>query len=184
MTQKTFPVADKELPLSFRPVIEHARTQIMQNGIRSFTIEKLTAELRMSKKTIYKYFTSKEEFVEAVLRYNFDDLFSKVEKLLEESDDLLQHIYHSIYIISNHLSVMNSNSVYEIKLYYPNIWNRVEQFRNSFMNDLTSRIKKAQTLGLIRKDIKTDFLTGIIVGVVQNVFNRNFLSNIPILFRK
>ncbi|MBU0713008.1 TetR/AcrR family transcriptional regulator [bacterium] len=179
MIQKTFPLAKKDLPVTFRPVIEHARTQIMKNGIRSFTIENLAAELRISKKTVYKYFASKEEFVEAVLMYNFDDLFSKVEKLPEEPDDPLEHIYQIIYIILNHLSVMNSNSIYEIKLYYPNIWNRIEQFRSGVLDDLISRFAKAQTLGLIRKDIKIDFLTGIILNVVQNVFQPEFFIKYP-----
>ena len=179
MTQKTFPVTDKDLPRSFRPVIEHARIQIMRNGIRSFTIEKLTAELRISKKTVYKYFASKEEFIEAVLMYNFDDLFLKVEKLTDEPDDPLEHIYHIIYVILNHLSVISSNSVYEIKLYYPRIWERIEQFRGSVLKDLASCFQTAQKLGLIRKDIKIDFLTGIIVNVVQNVFQPEFFIKYP-----
>ncbi|MBN2602062.1 MAG: TetR/AcrR family transcriptional regulator [Candidatus Marinimicrobia bacterium] len=179
MTQKTFPMADRDLPLSFRPVIEHARTQIMKNGIRNFTIENLVAELRISKKTVYKYFASKEEFVETILMYNFDDLFSKVEKLPRESDDPLKYISKIIYIIQSHLSVMNSNSIYEIKLYYPRIWNRIEQFRNTVLNDLVSLFARAQILGLIRKDIKIDLLTGIIVNVIQSVFQPEFFILYP-----
>ena len=179
MIQKTFPVGEKELPLSFRPVIEHARTQIMKNGIRSFTIETLAAELRISKKTVYKYFASKEEFVESVLMYNFNDLFSKVEKLHKEPDDLLKHIYKIVQIILNHLSVMNSNSIYEIKIYYPHIWNRIEQFRSDVLKDLTHSFEMAKSQGIIRKEVKIDFLTGVIFNVIQSVFQPEFFIKYP-----
>lgn len=179
MKQKTFPMADKELPLSLRPVIEHARTLIMENGIRNFTIEKLAAEMRISKKTIYKHFASRGEFVEAVLLYNFTDLFRKIEELPATYTDPIKHVYEILCIIINHLSVINSNTVYELKLYYPNVWQRIEQFRYNILKELAGCFEKAQALGLVRKDIKIDYFTGIIINAAQSVFQPEFFIKYP-----
>jgi AcrR family transcriptional regulator len=179
MKQKTFPVGNKQLPLKFCPVIEHAKMQIMEKGIRNFTIEKLANELRISKKTIYKHFSSKEEFVESVLTYNYDDLFSKVGRVPKNLNDPLKYIYESTTTILNHTSFFNSNTVYEIKLYYPNIWRRIERFRNDLLADLISCFKEAQRIGLMRKDIQIDFLSEIIINVVQNVFQPEFFIKYP-----
>ncbi|MCK4640697.1 MAG: TetR/AcrR family transcriptional regulator [Candidatus Marinimicrobia bacterium] len=177
MKQKTFPLGDKEIPLKLQPVIEHARCQIMQNGVRNFTIEKLASDLKISKKTIYKYFSTKEEFVEKVLLYNFADLFTKVRNLPEHPEDPLKHILMVLNIILNHVSVISSSSVYEVKLYYPNVWKQVEEFRQDLMRNLNDAFMKAQRMGLIRKNLEMSFITEMIMNIVQTIFQPEFFIN-------
>jgi AcrR family transcriptional regulator len=177
MKQETFPLGDKEIPLKLRPVIEHARCQIMQNGVRNFTIEKLASDLKISKKTIYKHFSTKEEFVEKVLLYNFDDLFTKVRNLPEYPEDPLKHVFMVLNIIMNHLSVISSTSVYEVKLYYPNVWQQVEEFRLDLMRNLKDAFIKAQHMGLIRNDLELGFITEMIMNIVQTIFQPEFFIN-------
>jgi len=170
-------LGDKEIPLKLRPAIEHARYQIMQNGVRNFTIEKLASDLKISKKTIYKYFSTKEEFVEKVLLYNFDDLFTKVKNLPEHPEDPLKHILMVLNIILNHVSVISSSSVYEVKLYYPNVWKQVEEFRQDLMRNLNDAFIKAQRMGLIRKNLEMSFITEMIMNIVQTIFQPEFFIN-------
>ncbi len=177
MKQETFPLGDKEIPLKLQPVIEHARCQIMQNGVRNFTIEKLASDLKISKKTIYKHFSTKEEFVEKVLLYNFADLFTKVKNLPEHPEDPLKHVFMVLNIIMNHLSVISSTSVYEVKLYYPNVWQQVEEFRLDLMRNLKDAFIKAQHMGLIRNDLELGFITEMIMNIVQTIFQPEFFIN-------
>jgi len=177
MKQKTFPLGNKEIPLKLRPVIDHARCQIMQNGVRNFTIEKLASDLKISKKTIYKYFSTKEEFVEKVLLYNFADLFTKVRNLPEHPEDPLKHILMVLNIILNHVSVISSSSVYEVKLYYPNVWRQVEEFRQDLMRNLNNAFIKAQHMGLIRKNLEMNLITEMIMNIVQTIFQPEFFIN-------
>lgn len=177
MKQKTFLLGNKEIPLKLRPIIEHARCRIMQNGVRNFTIEKLASDLKISKKTIYKYFSTKEEFVEKVLLYNFADLFTKVRNLPEHPEDPLKHILMVLNIILNHVSVISSSSVYEVKLYYPNVWKQVEEFRQDLMRNLNDAFIKAQHMGLIRKNLEMNLITGMIMNIVQTIFQPEFFIN-------
>jgi len=50
MEQESFLIGDKNIPQKFRPVVEYAAQQLMANGIKSFTVDKLSMDLRISKK--------------------------------------------------------------------------------------------------------------------------------------
>jgi len=177
MKQETFPLSNKELPLKFRPILEHARFRIMQSGIRTFTIEKLASDLKVSKKTIYKILPSKEEFVEAVLLYHFEELFSKVQQLPDHPEDPLRYISLTLNIILRQISLMTAATMYEIKLYYPQVWRQIEDFQAGVVKNLLNGFKQARQMGLIRKELKLDFVTGLIMRIVQSVFQPEFFIN-------
>ena len=57
---KYFPVKDK--------IVEVALEQFLKHGIRSMTIKKLIGPMGISTKTVYKYFSSKEDLLAECLR--------------------------------------------------------------------------------------------------------------------
>jgi AcrR family transcriptional regulator len=177
MKQETFPLGNKELPLKVRPILEHARFRIMQSGIRTFTIEKLASDLKISKKTIYKIFPSKEEFVEAVLLFHFEELFSKVRQLPDHPEDPLKYILLTLNIILQQISLVTASTMYEVKLYYQKVWQQIEDFQSGVVKNLLNGFKKARQMGLIRKELKLDFITGLIMQIVQSVFQPEFFIN-------
>ena len=48
-------------------ILEKAHDLFMQYGIRSITMDEIAAQLGISKKTIYQFFTDKDAMVEAVV---------------------------------------------------------------------------------------------------------------------
>jgi len=179
MELKTFPMGEKELPEKMRPVIEYATHQLMTKGIRNFTVEKLCADFKVSKKTIYKYFRSKEEFVKEVLYYNYLQLFDSVKKIKTDNHDPLKKVFLILSTIQNQISLNSKEFIYDVKLYYPKIWKEVEDFETSTMVILNDSLVKAQNMGLIRKDINLKFTITLIMKIVQTVFQPELLIQAP-----
>lgn len=175
MELKTFPVGNKELPEKFRPIIEYARQKIMAYGIRNFTVEKFVSDLHISKKTIYKYFSTKEEFIEAVLFYNYNELFSSVDAIQPDEEDPIRTVFMILQVIFNNISKMSSELVYDVKLFYPKVWNSIEKFREEVIDKIYNSFIIAQGMGLIRKDIDLKFNANLIMQIVQTVFQPEFL---------
>lgn len=177
MKHETFSLGKKELPLKVRPILEHARLRILQSGIRIFTIEQLASDLKISKRTVYKIFPSKEEFVEAVLLFHFEELFFKVQQLPDHPEDPLKQILLTLNIILQQISLVTASTMYEVKLYFPQVWQQVENFQSGVVKNLLNGFKKARQMGLIRKGLKLDFITGLIMQIVQSVFQPEFFIN-------
>ncbi|WP_206811056.1 TetR/AcrR family transcriptional regulator [Paradesulfitobacterium ferrireducens] len=48
-------------------ILQAATAQIIKYGLRGFTLDDITAELSISKKTLYKYFESKSELISEII---------------------------------------------------------------------------------------------------------------------
>ena len=65
MIQKSFPATDHQDPTQ-KLILDHGFNLISRDGMKGFTVESLAEELTMSKKTIYKYFPTKEALLRAI----------------------------------------------------------------------------------------------------------------------
>ena len=52
-------------------IIKAGFSIIFKEGLRSFTIDRLSSILRMSKKTIYAFFSTKEVLIDRIIKYKF-----------------------------------------------------------------------------------------------------------------
>ena len=50
---------------------------IFTEGLRSFTVDRLSSVLRMTKKTIYSLFSTKEILIEQIIKYKYFCLFTQ-----------------------------------------------------------------------------------------------------------
>ena len=64
-------------------------------GIRDFTMDELAAEAGLSKRTVYKYYRSKEEIITAVVDRMIADMTAESERLLNEGQEP-EAIFHQV----------------------------------------------------------------------------------------
>jgi AcrR family transcriptional regulator len=68
-------------------IIEVSLARFLQFGIRSMTIKKLVEPMGISTKTVYKYFSSKEELLEDCLRVLYADYYNEFEAIVNKGDN-------------------------------------------------------------------------------------------------
>ncbi len=68
-------------------ITEVALERFMQNGIRNMTIKKLVEPLGISTKTVYKYFSSKEELLEECLSVLYAGYYNEFNAILTRKDN-------------------------------------------------------------------------------------------------
>lgn len=56
---------------------------ISENGIKAVSMDKIAAELKVSKQSIYSYFPSKKELIHNCIKSNFDIYMSKIERIIK-----------------------------------------------------------------------------------------------------
>jgi len=179
MKQNTFPMGEKDLPVSFKPVVMHASQHLMRNGIRNFNLEKICHDLHISKKTVYKFFSTKENLIEALLLHNFQSMFTEVKAITDDSAYPLRKIFVTIETIIRHVGVNAPDFIYDVKLFFPHIWDEIQQFREEVIVSLRESCIHAQQLGLIRSGVDIDFFLTMIMKIAQDVFQPEFLIHQP-----
>lgn len=86
-------------------IIEQSIIGLQNDGLR-FSVDLVAQQLKISKKTVYKYFATKEELARAVYKRFYDDIFAnavQTEKLCREEKikNLLQTYGNSAWLNSD-----------------------------------------------------------------------------------
>ncbi len=165
---------DENYSLKNLTIMELARQDLLTNGIRKFSVDLFASQHHISKKTIYQAFSSKEELINNVLLYHFESLFQEVAAIPDQTDQPLKQVFLILKTIMNTLARINPQFTLEIKLYYPQIWQRVEQLQNEIINRIINCLSRAQELGQVRPDLDLHFVAILIIRIAQNTFQPEF----------
>ncbi|MCQ2286291.1 MAG: TetR/AcrR family transcriptional regulator [Bacteroidales bacterium] len=147
-------------------------------GLRSTSMDDVAAQLKISKKSIYKHFENKTELVAAVMRYREDDLMHKWDNLSLENDDVLLLAYMKMYIFPKIFMEKSMSNYYDIKKYYPELHAEFLQKRDKHMMQHTQMfVKNGISQGFFRTEEDVNLKTMLFVKTLKlfsSPENQNF----------
>ena len=65
-------------------IIDQSLKIIFRDGLRSFTIDRLSSIIRVSKKTIYSIFPTKEVLIDRIIKYKLLSIDKDIKKLRDQ----------------------------------------------------------------------------------------------------
>lgn len=137
---------------------------IYRFGLRGFTMDEVSRELGISKKTVYKYFESKNqlisEMVDRIVEVEKRTFCEEVEKCstwLEKLEAML-----TLYTPDD----IPFNLVDELYRYFPEEKKKIEEIAEFRQGIMLPLIKQGQEHG----DIRSDLNPAIIILVIHNIF--------------
>ncbi|MBP1637371.1 MAG: transcriptional regulator [Bacteroidetes bacterium] len=140
-------------------IIELAASRFTQLGIRNVSIDDICNELRISKKTFYKYFSQKEDLIVAVL-VNFGEQNKKKFSRIYENNNSIDALVQIIMELKKTEDNKPHAFLHDLKKYYPEIDSK---FREKQMlvirEDFESNLKKGIDEGYYREDIDVEMVS-------------------------
>jgi AcrR family transcriptional regulator len=125
--------------------------QFNQKGMK-FTMDDISRELHISKKTIYKEFNDKDELFFATVDYGFSAIKKKeAEIVADDSLDLVDKISKLIVCLPDNYKNIDFRQVYQLKEKYPKVYLKVAERIESDWGETEKLLKKAMDQGLIKR---------------------------------
>ena len=148
-------------------------------GFYRVTMEELAAHARVSKRTIYRHFLSKDEIVEAILDQFMDQITGKIELTISSATKPAEMLTGVISFIAQHGNfILNPLVLDDLRRHYPELWKKIERFRAEKIQQklLYTLMEKYEGKGL--REIDARILGAAFLASVQAVVNPEFiLSN-------
>jgi len=163
-------------------ILEEGFDSVSSSGVRAFTVDALSRRMAISKKTIYKFFPTKDKLIRDIMHFamnHVDSIFVRVLK--EEPNPAVQFIK-----IMDKIAKFGSRTpVYrlaELKSQYPDIWREMESFRLSQVDRFFIILKNAQDEEMARKDIDMKIAAIVYINIVNSTFQPEFFlkNDLPI----
>ena len=129
-------------------------------GIRSVSMDDIAAQLGMSKKTLYQYYTDKDELVHAVFDVILATNRNNCLECTKKGDNAIHEVFLSFDIMEEMLKTMNPSVLFDMQKYHPAAYRKFEEFKNSFLYKIIKgNLDRGVKEELYRDDIDTDILT-------------------------
>ena len=158
-------------------ILDHSSKRFFKEGFNKITMDEIAADLQMSKKTIYKYFSSKNRLIEAIANKFTSNAASEVEAVIKSDENAVIKIMGMLKFFSRIANLVSERIIIDLQRKLPWIWERVDKFRTQMMNkNLSLIINQGKEEGLI-KDYPTEIVITMIIAGVRSVVNPNFLMN-------
>jgi AcrR family transcriptional regulator len=89
----------------------------------------MASELHLSKKTIYKYFRTKEELIRVVLIKQLTVAYREVVTIIQFQSNIIEKLMNLSIVVEQYYSVFNETSIERLKHKFKELADYVEQFR-------------------------------------------------------
>ena len=158
-------------------IIEQIEDKLFKEGFYKTTMDDVASELGMSKKTIYKFFPSKEDLVMAIARHFMGRMKSKILPALNSDKNAIEKLAELINILASAADKISNKRMEEMKKHFPDIWNEIDKFRTKMMfENITKVIEQGKKEGLFI-DYPTSIIMTILVISVRSIVNPDFILN-------
>ena len=156
-------------------ILSYTTEKFMSEGFYKTSMDSLASELQMSKKTIYKYFSSKEELVEAVIKSFMSQVKNKIDSVIKEEDNSLVRALHLFAVMRDITTKFSDKWVKDIRIHLPKLWLVVDEFRTKRAYAvLGSIIQQGQKEGIIIEK-PAELIIHLYVSAMRSIVNPDFL---------
>ncbi len=162
-------------------ILAKSEEMFMQFGYSKVKMEEIAAGLGISKKTLYKFFPSKENLVREMIETRRCDVENHIAELwADESLDFVGKLRRLMDYIGKQTSKFNGPLLQDLQKNIPEIWDEIHKFRiEKSWKKVSDLIEEGIEKGIFRKDISQQLAMLMYFNSVHSIINPESLAQLP-----
>ncbi|MCF8245111.1 MAG: TetR/AcrR family transcriptional regulator [Saprospiraceae bacterium] len=143
-------------------IITRSEQLFMRVGIKSVTMDDVSKELGISKKTLYQHFDNKDSLVEAVIDTHVEREQSCTEEIILGAKDALDEMIRIGVFLASTIEDVSPSTLFDLQKYYYKTWKTLMKKQDEhIINSVVQNIKKGIAEGNYRADINAEVIAKI-----------------------
>ncbi len=157
-------------------IISKATDLFLKLGFKNVSMNDIASEMCISKKTIYKYFTSKELLIAESTTTIHKAVHESIESILTKNYNAIQENFEIRRMFKEMFKMAHSSPIYQLKKHYPDIYSallskEVYECRRLFIKNIEKGIQQE----LYRKDFNIEHYVSFYYTLIFSL-NENTIS--------
>jgi len=158
-------------------ILKKVRILYRKYGIRSVTMDDVSHELGISKKTLYQYVRDKDELVHKVVELEMQDHHTKMVINCTDNLNAIEQLLEIARCVAVMLKDYSSATEYDLKKYYPDLYISLHEMKRDFMGKFISEnLLRGKKEGIYREECNVDFITKLNVSLIDNMFDNEIIT--------
>ncbi|MGV6844910.1 MAG: TetR/AcrR family transcriptional regulator [Lutibacter sp.] len=141
-------------------ILKNAAKIFLKYGFKSTTMDDVAEKLAISKKTIYKYFRSKEDLVDQSVSYFHQTVYEQVNCICEKNFNAIEENFEIKKMFRDLIKNSNESPLFQLQKYYRKTYEKVMKNEFQMFKDCISQnITKGMEEGLYQPNLKIDLVS-------------------------
>ncbi|MCO4294132.1 TetR/AcrR family transcriptional regulator [Solitalea sp. MAHUQ-68] len=153
-------------------IIQTAEKLFTAYGVKSISMDDISAKAGISKRTIYEQYKDKSSIVNQLMSQILVNYQSALDKCKVEANDAVEENYIALKYIEQLALAINPSFTYDIKKYHPECWKEATFFRNYILkNTIRDNIERGIKEGWFKDDINREIMTELRLLEIDALFD-------------
>jgi len=140
-------------------ILQRALQVFKRYGVKTVTMDDIARELGISKKTLYRYVSDKNDLLLRTASLSCSEEEDVMGKIREESNDAIDEMLRTSRFVSEVVAQINPVIVYDLQRYYPEVWQTMDKHRIGFVGEtIKTNIERGKAEGVYRSDFNTEIV--------------------------
>lgn len=159
-------------------ILSRSEQLFMRLGIKSVTMDDVSKELGISKKTLYQHFENKDQLVEAVITTHVEREKAGIDKIAEGAKDALEEMVKIGVLLASTIEDVSPSTLFDLQKYYFKTWEILMKNQDErIVNSIIQNIEKGIAGGYYREDVNQEVIARIYAKatymIVDEIANPN-----------
>ncbi len=156
-------------------IFNYVKSLFLKEGFYKIPMDKLAADLKISKKTIYKYFPSKEAIVKAIVASIQREITTQLDEILQSKENAVVKLIRINKLVGSLLMRLNDKWINDLRIHMPTLWTSIDEFRTQrLFGSINVIVGQGQKQHLIR-NLPPEMIVMVFVSALRGVLNNEFL---------
>lgn len=154
-----------------------ARDKFFSGGFSKITVDEIATDLGMSKKTVYKFFPSKDELLKGVVEFMTARVRRQIDAVIASNNPFEQKLAEILAIAGQVTKRINPAFLEDVRRNLPGVWAHIEEFRRvQIFAKVKILMQQAKDEGVLRQEIDVDMFYEVFFHAMQGIVNPETLS--------
>jgi len=158
-------------------ILKTASDVFFSRGFYKIPVDDIAALLKMSKKTIYKHFATKEDLVREVAYLFIKTHSSNISNIINSEYNAVEKLFFIFKYLGNMLININEKWFSDIQAQAPEIWTEIEVFRSKFMTQNISKIIEQGKKERYVVNYPSLIMINLFISSIRGIINPAFILN-------
>lgn len=156
-------------------ILNTASEIYFSKGFHKIPVDDIASSLKMSKKTIYKHYPSKDHIIKAVVESFLHTNGRNITAIMTGDKNAVEKIFNMITYFGNAILKVNEKWFFDVQNHTPELWEQIEAFRFKMMNMNLKRVIDQGKKEEFIIDKSTPVILSIFVYSIRAIVNPSFL---------
>ena len=149
-------------------ILQQVSDLYLKYGIKSVSMDDVSRELGISKKTLYEYFNDKTDLVSKFLDFQISKIRTVFEEEREDDNNAIDHLLEISHIITGFFKNFSPTIHYDLQKYYPEVFKSLFEYKRVHMfASVIANLERGIREGFYRSDINPELIAQFYVSRIE-----------------